>query len=268
VGTLTLTVVIMTCHRRRHVIPELPFIPELDRRADLHVHSTFSDDAVSTLAANLVSGAAHGLHTIGMVDHVRRTTTWVPDLLAAARALDGARGVRVLCGVEAKVLDTAGAVDVPPDLPAIDYVLLADHQLPRPDGPMLPADAVAALAGGTLTADEVVVDLVDATVAALACWDRVVVAHPFSVLPKCGLHEDAVPDELVRHLGTAARAAGAAIEINEKWTCPTPRIARLLAGTGVTLTLSTDAHHEAAVGRYAYVAEVADQLSLDSLRPR
>jgi putative hydrolase len=232
-------------------------IPVLDLRADLHVHSTFSDDAVNTLEENLAAAANRRLHTLGMVDHVRRTTTWVPSFAAAARALDGALGVRVLCGVEAKVLDTSGAVDLPPSLPELDYVVVADHQLPRPEGPMPPQVAADALATGELSAGEVINDLVDATVAALGCYDRVILAHPFSILPQCGLHEDQVPEALVHRLGRAARAAGAAVEVNEKWGCPSPRVARLLSDTGVSLTFSTDAHHEQQVGHYAYVQHVA-----------
>jgi putative hydrolase len=231
--------------------------PVQDAGADLHVHSTFSDDAESTVNENLAAAADQGLHTIGMVDHVRRGTAWVPDLVAAARALDGTRGVRVLVGVEAKMLDTGGALDLPEDLPALDYVLVADHQVPRPDGPRSPGAVAGDLAAGRLSPAEVIDGVVEATVASLACGERVIVAHPFSVLPKCGLHEDQVPDALVARLGIAARAMGAAVEVNEKWACPTERVTRLLAATGVDLTFSTDAHHRDQVGRYRYVTETA-----------
>lgn len=234
-------------------------IPLLDAGSDVHVHSTFSDGA-STIDENLASAAAHGLHTLGLVDHVRRDTTWVPSFVEAVRELDGRAGVRVLCGVEAKVLDTTGAVDMPSDMPTLDYVLVADHQLPRPAGPMHPADALRSLAEGELRSADVIGDLVEATVCALGCYDRVVVAHLFSILPKCGLHEDQVPEGLVRRLGDAARASGAIVEVNEKWTCPSTRVARLLAERGVSITLSTDAHHEDRVGRYRYVAGVASSL--------
>ncbi|HEX5365189.1 MAG TPA: PHP domain-containing protein [Acidimicrobiales bacterium] len=238
-----------------------PPFPLLDAASDLHVHSTWSDGA-STVEENLAAARARGLHTLGMVDHVRRATTYVPDFAAAVRDLAGAarrQGVRVLLGVEAKVLDTAGAVDLPASpLPELDYVLVADHQLPRPEGPLPPHRARAALERGELSAAEVVEDLVEATVAALGCWERVVVAHPFSILPKCGLGEEDVPDRLVDRLGDAARAADAVVEVNEKWACPSRRVAERLARRGVGITLSTDAHHRDRVGRYRYVTGVAD----------
>jgi putative hydrolase len=236
----------------------VPF-PTLDRGSDLHVHSTFSDGK-STPEENLVSAAEHGLHTIGMVDHVRRDTTYLPDFAAAVRALDGTAGLKVLLGVEAKVLDTDGTVDVPADMPSLDYVLVADHQVPRPDGPAHPRDVKAAIEAHELTAEEVVADLVEATVNSLGCYDRVILAHVFSILPKVGLHEDDVPEALVRRLGQAAAAADVTVEVNEKWTCPSLRVVRLFAGDGVRITLSTDAHHEQRVGRYDYVAGVAEQL--------
>jgi putative hydrolase len=234
-----------------------PVIPILDRGSDLHVHSTFSDGA-STLDENLASAVGHGLHTLGLVDHVRRDTTWVPSFAGAVRALDGVDGMRVLCGVEAKILDTGGAVDLPDDLPTLDYVLVADHQLPRPDGPLHPSDAAEALRSGALGPDELISDLVEATVNAFGCYDLVVLAHLFSILPKCGLREDQVPEALVRRLGDAAKAARVVVELNEKWTCPSQRVARLLGERGVRITLSTDAHHEQSVGRYDYVDRAAD----------
>lgn len=231
-------------------------VPLFDRGSDLHVHSTFSDGA-STVEENLASARAHGLHTIGMVDHVRRDTTYVPDFAAAVRALDGTAGLRVLLGVEAKVLDVEGAVDLPAALPHLDYVLVADHQVPRPEGPAHPRAVRAALAAGGLTAAEVIEDLVEATVASLGCYDRVILAHLFSILPKCGLHEDQVPEAMVRRLGQAVRRADAVVELNEKWTCPSVRVATILARCDVRITLSTDAHHESRVGRYEGYVDAA-----------
>ncbi len=240
--------------------------PVLDRGSDLHVHSTFSDGA-STIDENLVSAVGHGLHTIGMVDHVRRDTTWVPGFVEAVRALDGLDGMKVLCGVEAKILDVEGEVDMPLGMPTLDYVLVADHQLPRPGGPMNPVDATEALRTGELKADQVIEDLVEATVNALGCYDRIVLAHLFSILPKCGLDEEQVPDALVRRLGDAARRAGAAVEVNEKWTCPSARVADIIDGCGVRITLSTDAHHESRVGRYSYVEDVAREVERRHAEP-
>ena len=98
------------------------------------------------------------------------------------------------------------------------------------------------MAQGELSGATLLEDLVEATVQGLDCYDRVVVAHLFSVLPKVGITEDAVSEHLVRRLADRARAVGAVIEVNEKWTCPSTRVVRILADRGVRLAMSTDAH--------------------------
>ena len=75
---------------------------------DHHVHSTFSDDAVSTPAENLAAADRAGLRVVRMVDHVRESTTYVPEFLATVRALPRIDGLTVLTGVEAKILDADG----------------------------------------------------------------------------------------------------------------------------------------------------------------
>jgi putative hydrolase len=229
----------------------------VDLGADYHVHSTFSDDARSSLEENLAAAAGAGLHTVCLVDHVRTTTTWVPELVAAVGELRPVAGLSVLVGVEAKVLDASGQLDLPEAIDGVDHVLVADHQFPGPAGPIAPGEVRAALAEGSLTAAEVVAALVEATVAALGRVGRPVVAHPFSLLPKMGLSEDDVPDALVAHLAAGARRHGALVEVNEKWSCPGPRLVEALVAAGVAMVAGSDAHHCSAVGRYEGVAATA-----------
>jgi putative hydrolase len=235
--------------------------PLLDPGSDLHVHSVWSDGE-STLEENVASANGIGMHTLGLVDHVWKSTEWVPGFVEAVRALDGTGGLEVLCGVEAKLLDTSGDVDVPDDvLPLLDYVLVADHQVPTPDGPRSPRVTRELLEAGELDAGRVLEEIVEATVRSLDVHERVIVAHLFSVLPKVGLDEADVPDALLQHLAVAAGKRDVTVEINEKWKCPSPRVAVALAKQGVPITLSTDAHHESCVGRYDYVAGVAERLT-------
>ena len=92
---------------------------------DFHVHSTFSDGA-STLAENVAAARERGLRTLCLVDHVRQDTDWVPEFTAAVAPHRGRPGLRVLAGVEAKILDTCGHLDLPAQLDdAVDLVLVA-----------------------------------------------------------------------------------------------------------------------------------------------
>jgi putative hydrolase len=226
---------------------------------DHHVHSTFSDDAVSTPAENLAAAQRVGLREIRMVDHVRVSTTYVPEFLSAVRALPRSEGLTVLTGVEAKILDVSGAVDAPSEVLAAlgtphgaDRVLLADHQVPGPDGPWSPRAARERIDAGLAPVD-VIEMLVTATVRAMRSVGRAQLAHPFSILPKIGLTEDDVPDELLDALAQAAVATGTTVEVNEKWRCPGARATDRWRAAGVQLVASTDAHVASDVGVYGWV---------------
>ncbi len=226
---------------------------------DYHVHSTFSDDAVSTLAENMAAARERGLSAVCLADHVRRDSAWVPDFLSAVDALRPVPGLDVLAGVEAKILDRTGRLDLPDRIGGTDLVLIADHQFPAEFGPVHPRRMRDAIARGEATAEEVIGCLIDATAGALrVAAARPQLAHLFSILPKMGLDESAVPDRAIGHLARQARMAGALVEVNEKWACPSARTVRAFAGEGVRLVASTDSHDCRDVGAYASVRRIVD----------
>ena len=112
---------------------------------DHHVHSTFSDDAVSTVADNIRAARDRGLRVVCLADHVRQGSPWVPDFVAAVREVRPVPGLEVLAGVEAKILNRAGELDLPASLRGVDRVLIADHQYPGDHGPVPPQDMQDAL---------------------------------------------------------------------------------------------------------------------------
>jgi putative hydrolase len=219
---------------------------------DYHVHSTFSDGA-STLGENVRAARRRRLRTLCLTDHVRAATTWVPEFVEAVAEYRRTPGLRVLAGVEAKILDTAGSLDVPAGLAAvdgIDLVLIADHQFPGEGGPVHPATMREAIEEGEITAAAVIECLATAIMRAFGSAGRPLLAHPFSLLPKMGLHEEQVPGALLADVAMAARGAGAMVEINEKWQCPQPRTVAIMARAGVRLVAGSDSHHCKDVGIY------------------
>jgi putative hydrolase len=221
---------------------------------DFHVHSTFSDGA-STLAENVEAARDRELRTLCLVDHVRRDTAWVPEFVAAVGQYRHQPGLRVLAGVEAKILDTSGQLDTPPDLSGIDLVLIADHQFPSDNGPVHPAAVKAAIENGGMTAAEAIERLCEATANSLRAGFRSLLAHLFSVLPKIGLNEAMVPDPLLTHLAKRVAHAGTMIEVNEKWSCPSARTVTAMATAGVPLVAGSDSHHCRTVGIYDSVRQ-------------
>ena len=194
-----------------------------------------------------------GCARICLAEHVRAGTGWLPEFVAAVAALEAPAGLTVRTGVEAKILDMTGRLDLPADLSGVDLVLIADHQFPSDVGPVDPAVLRQDLADGAVSPADVLECLAEATANAASTVPAAIIAHPFSVLPKIGLSEDDVPDALLTWLARRLLAAGTAAEVNEKWSCPAPRTVAALAGAGVPLVASTDSHHSSAVGRYESV---------------
>ncbi len=221
---------------------------------DYHVHSTFSDGA-STVAENVQVAGERGLRQICLADHVRRDTRWVPEFVAAAGGLRDRSELAVLIGLEAKIWDAAGYLDLPDQIGGIDLVLVADHQFPGTDGPVHPNLIRAALERGALAPSEAIGGLLAATSAALTrvTGARPLIAHLFSLLPKIGLSERAVPDAALASLAGRAAETGALLEVNEKWGCPPARTVAVFAAAGVRVVAGSDSHHCRDIGRFTSV---------------
>ncbi len=226
---------------------------------DFHVHSTYSDDAVSSLAENIAAASAMSLRHLRLVDHVRASTTWVPEFARAVAAELVPEGLTIHSGVEAKILNSRGVLDIPADLligrGGVDAVLIADHQFPGTDGPWSPRATVAKLEAGLAVGDALDL-LIAATVAAMRSVTSAQLAHCFSILPKIGLSEDDLTDEHLAVWAAEAALAGTLVEVNEKWACPGPRAIAAARAAGVVLVASTDSHSASDVGRYSAVARL------------
>ncbi len=226
-------------------------------RGDHHVHSTFSDDAVSTPQENVDAAVAAGLDTLRIVDHVRRDTSWVPEYVAAIRALQVPDGLTVLTGVEAKILDRSGTLDIPALPAGIDRILIADHQFPGIDGPWGPTAVRERMADGWAPAD-VLDDFLAGVIGAMEKHPGNQLAHCFSLLPKIGLTEQDLGAERLRAWADTAARTGTLVEVNEKWGCPAPASLAALRTAGAEIVASTDSHVATDVGRYDRVRRLLD----------
>ncbi|WP_428950063.1 PHP domain-containing protein [Streptomyces sp. cg35] len=225
-------------------------------RTDLHTHTDFSDGR-DPLDQVVAAAEKAGLHTLVLTDHVRADTTYLPRYVTAVRDARATTPVRLVCGVEAKIRDTEGRIDLPDDITGIDHIALADHRFPLPDGPAHPEAVRDRLDAGTMSRTEALALLVRATARAIGripAGRTAHLAHLFSVLPKAGLDEAEVDAPLLAPLARACRDHGVTVELNEKWQCPAPRTAALLSGAGVRLAAGSDAHRADAVGVFPWVA--------------
>jgi putative hydrolase len=225
---------------------------------DGHVHSTWSDGADGP-TTNLAAAVAAGLQGVVMVDHVRASTTWLPSMVREVDGLRAGAAIDVRIGVEVKVLDVRGALDLPDRLDGVEVILVADHRFPGPSGPVDPADMARWLRAGAVRPRQVVEELVGALAASLGHGSiPMVLAHPFSLLPKLGLAGSDLPDEAVRRLAARCRETGTAVEVNEKWRCPDARMLGVFRAEGVRIVAGSDAHRAGDVGRWVAVRSVLE----------
>ena len=226
---------------------------------DMHVHSTFSDGA-DRIEDNIAEAEALGLTALGCVDHVRADTDWLPSYVAAVDGLRGSTRVELRCGIEAKLLDTSGALDLPSGIDGVDAIYAADHQVPLESGPTHPREVKERISAGELDARAVIDALLTSTARALERPQRVVIAHFLSILPKIGLTEADVPLEALELLAETTARTGQEIEISERWRCPSAATLRPFKARGVPIVLSTDSHKRGTIGRYEHCLAVLREL--------
>lgn len=227
---------------------------------DHHVHSIFSDGK-ATVEQNIERAAALGLTFLACVDHVRESTDWLPAFSKHVRQVPKPDTLSLVLGVETKIRNTAGDLDLPHVLNGIDRIYAADHQFPLPDGCHPARDVKRFIAERVYSEVNLLELLVEATSNVMLRNPGVVVAHLFSVLPKVGLLEDSVPETLLAGLAETARKTGAIIEVDERWECPSVRTAEYFATAGVTIVASSDSHETETLGNYRHVRRVAEALA-------
>lgn len=228
----------------------------LDLGTDWHTHTNVTDGTASP-EEMVRTASAVGLRRIHVTDHVRADTTWLPGYVAKMDRIRKSSSIEVVCGVEAKILDVRGRVDLPSDLSGVEQVVVADHQFPTRSGPVAPTEMRRRIAARELWDSDAVAELILATVRSVFVHERVVVGHLFSVLPKAGISLSVVTDEMLATLASAVRAAGAVIEVNEKWHSPSLPMVQSLCKLGVELVPSSDAHGPQALGAWDHVAASA-----------
>lgn len=236
---------------------------------DMQVHSTFSDGR-DTVADNVAEAEAIGLLEMTCVDHVRRDSDWVPEYVATVTALREQTAVRLHCGIEAKLLDTSGRLDLPEEgLDGVDWIYAADHQIPMEDGVHHPDEVREGIGSGRYEPQRVIAGIMAATESCLPQHPgRITIAHIFSIFPKIGVREDDVPAELIESLAQKTYATGNRIEVNERYRTPSAATLRPFVRRGVPLLMSTDAHRRDAIGRYDHCLAVMRALGLAPTRSR
>jgi DNA polymerase (family 10) len=215
-------------------------VEEADLLGDLHVHSSASGDARSTLEELATAARVLGRRYLAITDHSRSRprgldAAGLARAAATVRALDATLGGRphLLAGVEVDLLPS-GALDLPESaLARLDLVVAAVHLRFHDPGPQTTDRVVRALRSGVVH----------------------VLGHPSGRLIG---GRDPMALDLARVL-EVARAEGVALEVNampERLDL-TDVGCRMAKQAGVPVVISSDAHHASQLANLRYGVWVA-----------
>jgi len=202
---------------------------------DWHTHSTFSDgrnqpEEIVETAINL------GLQLIAITDHVNVDSGWLDDFVLELSRLKSKYGnkIKVLSGIETKIVDLNGAVDARPDFfDKVDIVLAAFHRVPTANEFMHKEDI-------SKRKGEVLEYWHRAMLSVLKNPNVDIIAHPTNLLHIYGI---AIPFAMKKEIAKAANKNGLIFERNIKYKVPDEEFIRLLEANNVAMVMGSDAHN-------------------------
>jgi putative hydrolase len=214
-------------------------------RGDFHIHTTWTDGAEDAATMHAAAVAA-GLEVVLFSEHGRKSSgDWFPRFAAEIRELPQ-QPCRALVGLETKVLDMSGEVDTTdPILACCDLVMASVHRFPGEEGIVhstrshTPEEAL-----------EIEFQL------ALAVLDNPhvdILGHPFGMCYR--RFHIAPPEEKLLQLIAKAAKTGVAIEINSHYHPDPWRMVEWCQQAGAPISLGSNAHAAAEVGRVRRILE-------------
>jgi histidinol phosphatase-like PHP family hydrolase len=203
--------------------------------SDLHNHSTFSD-GINTCEELIEQAISLGLQRIGLVEHVRRNSEWVPDFIDSVKRLqERYEGViQIVTGLEAKALTYSGELDLNDKWrDKVDYILGAIHRIPSGSNQFYSAD------DKSLNKDKVYEDWLS-TMEGMLKNDMVdIIAHPAAELINYKIPLD---DKTIIMLCDLGERFGKVFEVNIKHNVPVQEFLTRLVNKEIHLSIGSDSH--------------------------
>jgi HisJ family histidinol phosphate phosphatase len=180
-------------------------------KVDYHMHTVFSDGD-SEIEEYVQKASELGLEEIAITDHVWRSSDWVDDYVDTIDEIREEYNMTVYAGLEAKVIDREGRVDVSDeDAEKVDFVMGVVHRY-RPEAEEPYDDSLnfepeeAAREEGDLTLEMLKNPKVD------------VIGHPSRTYYKFHYDEDTphYPEEYIKEMIESAKKAEKPLEYNAR----------------------------------------------------
>jgi histidinol phosphatase-like PHP family hydrolase len=237
----------------------------IDLSRDAHVHTAFSagHDSISVLVA---AAEAAGITELTVADRVGPDTSWLPPYIATIQRAQQRTDVVLRRGVEVEAIGVDGWLAFPSDLGQLEVISVGLSRLPMTSGLLGPETVRSMVDSGVLDPIEVIERLASVLCLAMERVGRyapTTLARPLEFLAQAGIPESDVAESMITAIVDTCLATGTVVELSERHRMPTRRLARALAERGVRIVAGSDAYLARDVGRWHYLAELADELVTD-----
>jgi len=203
-------------------------------KEDIHLHSDFSDGEGSIEEMTL-EAIKLGLKQIAFTDHVRRDTKWLDQYVAEIERIKKKYPqIKILSGIEAKVIDLEGNIDAKKEFfKKVDLVLGAFHRIPRGKEEYLKKEEIL------LDKKRAFELWYQAMMNLLENKNVNIIAHPTAILKKYGIR---VPDRVKENIAKKAKRFNKTLEVNKKFKVPNREFLKILKKNKVKFSYGSDSH--------------------------
>ncbi|MFZ0514464.1 MAG: PHP domain-containing protein [Candidatus Nitrosopolaris sp.] len=200
----------------------------MNLREDYHIHSNYNDHSAYDLTIpNVVKRAEElNLQTIAFTEHVRKTSSWLPEYLREIESFSKNSSVKIIPGFEAKIL-VDGSINCPEEYSKNYFLIASFHTLYN--------DKSVWLNALTKAIENPSVD---------------VIGH---IAPETTFRMEVCE---VQDLAFLIVKNKKIIEINAKYHRPPREWIVLFMGKGVKFHLGSDAHRLGEIGQFARISDL------------
>ena len=200
----------------------------LDLKEDYHVHSNYNDHSCPDLTVKnaLETAEKLGLRTLAFTEHVRRSSTWLPQYIQEISSHSKRSKVNVITGFEAKILPD-GSIDCPEDYSRM-YMVIASFHTPYLDKKIW----------------------MNALANAIENPDIDIIGHlaPEATFTLDKYEIDSLASKIVEN--------GKIVEINAKYHRPPRDWILIFKERGVNFQLGSDAHSLSEIGQFGKIKDL------------
>jgi HisJ family histidinol phosphate phosphatase len=204
-------------------------------KEDMHLHSNFSDDGKNSIEEITKTAVSLGYRRIAFTEHVRRDTDWLDKYVKEIKRIQKKYpNIKIYSGIEAKVINLAGAIDAKKSFfQKLDLVLGAFHRIPQGKEKYLSRKEILSDKKRALKLWH------QAMIKLLKNKDVNIIAHPAAILKR---YKIKLPDKMKKNIAQKAKKENKFFEMNKKFKVPNKKFVEILKKNKIKFTYGSDSH--------------------------